>query len=149
MQMRRSSTHLGRVECKQTSFAGVEKDLQCTVGQQIPLLVKLSNLFVRQSHEQRVAVAEKRLLLQWHQQSTNQSINQREHCFVVAAVIKKTQSANSRTTAGTEKFSAAARRSRRMILKRQCQAMHSRSWRRNRKGSTTVLPILEILKDRR
>jgi len=55
--------YFGKAKCQQTSFASIEKDLKSTICQQIPLFMKLSNLFMWQCHEERVTVSQKCLLL--------------------------------------------------------------------------------------
>jgi len=42
----KDSAYFGEVECEQTSFASIEKDLKSTVCEKIPLLMKLTNLLV-------------------------------------------------------------------------------------------------------
>ena len=55
--------YFGLAEGKQTRFASIEKDFKSTVCQQIPLLMKFSDMLMWQCHKECVVVTQKCLLL--------------------------------------------------------------------------------------
>ena len=67
------SAHFVLAEGKQTRLSSTKKDLKSTVSQQIPLLMKLSNVLMRKSHEECIVVSKKRLLLVQKTQKVTQS----------------------------------------------------------------------------
>jgi len=76
--------YFGLAEGKQTRFASTEKDFKSAVCQQIPLLMKFSDVLMWQCHKECVAVSEKRLLLVQEQQTTVSHKHVQAHFTIIS-----------------------------------------------------------------